>query len=158
MRTGINGLVTGAVVSALLGAPSASAEVMDRITVERLDGGATIRVHLTGAVHYVRHYPAEAGQIVVVELEALEPEAFAGQPGIEEVRRNPKGAPAPRFSVRATVGQACSPAVNPVCLTFRFERPVRYRVRLGEDRRSVLLDLPPGDGGTRPSGTGGDKP
>jgi len=147
-----------ALSGAVLAAPNASAEVLDRITVERHDGGTTIRVRLTGAVHYIRHYPAEAGQIVVVDLDALEPEAFAGEAGIDDVKRAPKGAPPPSFSVRATVGQACSPTANPVCLTIRFERRVRYRVHLGEDRRSVVLELPVGDGETRSSGTGGDKP
>jgi len=145
-----------AVSGALLVAPCAAAEVLDRITVGQYDGGTTIDVRLTGAVHYIRHYPAEAGQIVVVELEALEPEAFAGEPGIDDVKRAPKDAPPPHFTVRATVGQACSHAANPVCLTIRFERPVRYRVRLGEDRRSVVLELPSGDAG--PSGPGGGRP
>ena len=42
------------------------------------------------------------------------------------------------------------PAPNPICIVVRFERAVRYGIRLGEDRRSLLLDFPPkseGEGG-----------
>jgi len=153
---GLARTLLAAISCALLAVPCASAEVLDRITVARHEGGTTIDVRLTGAVHYIRHYPAEAGQIVVVELEALEPEAFDGEAGIDDVKRAPKDAPPPHFTVRATVGQACSQTANPVCLTIRFDRPVRYEVRLGKDRRSVVLELPSGDAG--PSEPGGGRP
>lgn len=132
------------VLGLLLGAQQASAEVLDDIVVEQSDATATIRLRLIGPVHYVRHAPAGPGEILVVYLEALAPETFAGRLGPDEVKRSPKGAPVPPFTVRVTFGPECSPAANPVCLTIRFERPVRYRVRLGEDRRSVLLELPRG--------------
>ena len=143
---------------ASLFAPAVLAEAIDDITIERHDAGATIRLRLTGPVHYLRHAPAERGELVVVYLEALMPEAFGEISPIEEVKRAPKDALVPPFTVRVTVGRACSTAANPVCIAIRFERPVRYRIRLGEDRRTVVLDLPlESDTDQRPANAG-EKP
>jgi hypothetical protein len=155
MRTAANRMAAGVLAGALLGAPPAFADVLDDVSVARQDATATIRLRLTGPVHYVRHAPAERGEILVVELEALAPEFFAGWLGPDEVKRSAKGVPTPPFSVRVTLGPECSPAPNPVCLTIRFARPVSYRVRLGEDRRSVVLEVPLAADGERfaPPGT-----
>lgn len=138
-------------VVALLGPGPASAQLLDDVAVERHDAVATVRVKLTGPVHYVRHAPVEKGEILVVYLEALAPETVASWLGPDEVKRSPKGAPVPRFTVRTSVGAPCGPAANSVCLTIQFERPVRYRVRLGDDRRSIVLEVAPNGDGARPA-------
>jgi hypothetical protein len=121
----------------------ARAEVIDEIAVVHRDSIASIELRLTGPVRYLRHYPAELGEAVVVILEAPTPETFDVTSPLDEVKRGPKNSGAPRFTVRVSLKRACSPAPNPVCLTLAFERPVRYRVRLGEDRRVVVVDLLP---------------
>jgi hypothetical protein len=153
----LHGLLAVPLLAFALHAQVAIAEVLDDVAVERHDDTATIRLRLTGPVHYVRHAPAEAGEIVVVYLEALAPESFVVSV-VDEVKRSPKGAPVPQFTVRARVGQACSPAANPVCLTIQFRHPVRYRVRLGEDRRSVVLELPLADDRHVPAAPAGGSP
>ena len=127
----------------LIYAAPAAAEVIDAITLEPREGHTWIGLHLTGPVRYLRHVPVERGEIVVVMLEALAPEAFDPRPQVEEVRRGPASKLAPRFTARVSFDPACSPSARPLCITLRFERPVRYRVRLGPDRRSVLVELLP---------------
>lgn len=130
------------VVGASVCAPAARGEVIDRIGVESHDDTATVRLRLTGPVHYVRHFPEEQGELVNVYLEAFSPEEFGELTMIEEAKQSPRDPRIPPFQVRVTVGRACSTAAYPVCVMFRFERPVRYRIRLGDDRRSILLELP----------------
>lgn len=130
---------------ALAGALPASADVIDDISIEPAEAAATIRLRLTGPVRYLRHYPLERGEVVVVVLEALTPEAFGAMPPIEEVKRAPGHPRVPPFTARVSMDPACSPAANPLCITLRFERRVRYRISLGEDRRSLRVDLLPQD-------------
>jgi hypothetical protein len=128
-------------VAASLHAPSAFAEVIDDITIERHESGTRIRLHLTGPVGYIRDYVSADGKTVNVYLQTLAPENFSGAPPSDEVRRSPQSSPAPRFTVRVSLDPRCDAAPNPVCVEIRFERAVRSRIRLGEDRRSLLLDL-----------------
>lgn len=131
-----------AAVALLLAAPGAWAapDIIDRIDV---DAAPAIRLQLTAPVHYVRHYPAERGDAVVVVLETRSPGAFGELPIPDEVKRSRGKGSVPSFTVRASVGAACSPTVGAVCLTVRFERTVRYRVGQGEDARSLRIELLP---------------
>ena len=128
-------------LAGLFAARPVGADVIDEIAVVRHDSIASIELRLTGPVRYLRHYPAERGEAVVVILEAPTPETFDETSPIDEVKRSPKNAGVPRFTVRVSLNRACSPAPNPVCLTLGFERAVRYRVHLGKDRRVVVVDL-----------------
>jgi hypothetical protein len=130
-------------LAGLIYAAPAAAEVIDAITLEPRDGSIRIGLHLTGPVRYLRHAPIERGEMVVVLLEALQPEAFDPRPQVEEVKRGPPSKLVPRFTARVSFDPACSPSARPLCITLRFEQPVRYRVRLGPDRRSVLVELLP---------------
>jgi hypothetical protein len=58
------------------------------------------------------------------------------------VRRFKGDASVPGFTTRISLDPTCEPVPSPVCVLIQFERPVRSRVRLGEDRRSLLLDFP----------------
>ena len=133
-----------ALVFAVLTCPApAAAEVIDAITLEPREGHIRIGLHLTGPVRYLRHAPAERGEMVVVLLEALAPEAFDPRPQVEEVKRGPASNLVPPFTARVSFDLACSPSARPLCIMLRFDQPVRYRVRLGPDRRSVLVELLP---------------
>ena len=129
-------------IAASLHAPPARAAVIDDIAIERHESGTRVRLRLTGPVHYIRDYASADGEIVNVYLQALAPENFAGGPVFDEVKHSPRNALVPRFAVRVSLDPRCDPAPNAVCVVIRFERAVRYRIRLGEDRRSLLLDLP----------------
>jgi hypothetical protein len=140
-----------AVVIGALWAMPALAVIIDEIGVERVDAGARVRVRLTGPVHYIRDYASSNGELVNVQLEALAPLAPGGAPFPDEVKRFPGDGSIPPFTVRISLDPRCEPVPNPVCILIQYERPVRSRVRLGEDRRSLLLDFPTtNDEKTRP--------
>jgi hypothetical protein len=138
---GARGLRATLLVAALLGAPSAVAAVIDEIAVERGDTAPRVRVRLTGPVHYIRDYASSNGELVNVQLQALAPLAPGEAPFPDEVKRFPGDGSIPPFTVRISLDPRCEPVPNPVCVLIQYERPVRSRVRLGEDRRSLLLDF-----------------
>lgn len=143
MRSILRTLLAVLPVAASLNAPPSLAEVIDDIVIERHESGTRIRLHLTGPVSYIRDYASADGKTVSVYLQALAPENFSGASPSDEVRQSPRTSPGPRFTVRVTLDPRCDAAPNPVCIEILLERAVRSRVRLGEDFRSLLLDLAP---------------
>jgi hypothetical protein len=127
--------------AASLHAPAAPAAVIDDIAFEQQDAASRVRLRLTSPVHLLRFYSSEQGKIVHVQLQAFAPENFGAGPFPDEVKRSPENLLVPRFTVRVSLDPRCDPAPNPVCMIIQFERATRARVRLGEDRRSLLLDL-----------------
>jgi hypothetical protein len=144
-----------AVPLALCLAPQALAEVIDEIAVERLESAARVRLRFTGPVHYLRQATSADGVVANVYLQALEPQAFGPPTNIDEVKASPKFAGVPPFRVRVRLDPRCDPAPNPVCLMIQFERPARYTIRLGEDRRSLLLNFASDAGGLSPNAAKG---
>lgn len=128
-------------VAASLHAPPALAELIDDIVIEPLEAGTRVRLRLTGAVRYIRDYASADGKTVNVYLQILAPENLLSGPPPDEVKQSPRSSPTPRFTVRISLDPRCDAAPNPVCMVIQFERAVRSRSRLGEDRRSLLLDL-----------------
>jgi hypothetical protein len=144
----LRALLAAIPIAASLHAPLARAEVIDDIAIERHESGARVRLRLTGPVHYIRDYVSPDGETVNVTLQALAPETFARGAFFDEVRLSPQDPAVPRFAVRVSLDPRCDPAPNPVCVLIRFERPVRCRIQLGEDRRSLLLAVAStGEGG-----------
>jgi hypothetical protein len=135
--------------AASLHSPPALAAVIDDIAIERSDPAPRVRLRLTSPVHFLRYYSSEQGRIVYVQLQALAPENFGTPPFPDEVKRSPNSALFPRFTVRVSLDPRCDPSPHAVCMTFQFERAIRARARLGEDRRSLLLDVESeGEGGS----------
>jgi hypothetical protein len=130
-----------AVLLVAMRAGPALAAVIDEISIERRDA-PRVTLRLTGPVHYIRDYASENGELVNVQLQALAPLAPGGNVFPDEVKAFKGEAAVPPFTVRVSLDPKCEPVPNPICLLIQFERPVRSRVRLGEDRRSLLLDFP----------------
>ena len=145
-------------IAAALHPPPVLAEVIDDIAIERYGPEARVRLHLTGPVHYVRDYPSASGDSANVYLQALAPENFGDRSAPDEVKHSPGNALAPGFTVRVSLDPRCDPAPQPVCIVVRFERATRYRIRLGEDRRSLVLVLPLASDGERGPPAAGEKP
>lgn len=144
MKSAARRLLAALLAGALLGAPGAFAEVVDDIAIDQRDTATQIRLRLTVPVRYVRHAPAERGQLVVVVLEALAAERVGPIPPVEEVKRARGTGRVPPFTARVTMDPTCNPATaRPLCLVLRFEQPVRYRIGLGPDRRSIVVDVLP---------------
>jgi len=138
----VHGVLAALLVVALLQATPAAGEIIDEIAIERHDSMARARLRLTTPVHYIRDYISKEGKIVIVYLQALAPQAIGDRPVPDEVKRSPRNALVPRFTVRVNRDPRCEPAPNPVCMVIQFDRSVRCQIRLGEDRRSLLLDFP----------------
>jgi hypothetical protein len=128
-------------VAVSLHAPPVLAEMIDDITIEPLESGTRVNLRLTGPVGYIRDYASADGKTVNVHLQTLAPENFSGAPPADEVQQSPRNSPAPRFTVRVSLDPRCDTAPHPVCVVIQFERAVRSRIRLGGDRRSLLIDL-----------------
>lgn len=129
------------VLAALLQAAPVAAAVIDEIAVERQGATSRVRLRLTGPVHYIRDYASANGEIVNVQLQALA--SLAPGEGVfpDEVKLFKGDAGVPSFTARVSLDPKCEPVPSPVCILIQFERPVRCRVRLGEDRRTLLLDF-----------------
>jgi hypothetical protein len=126
----------------LLQSAPALAAVIDEIAVERHGSTPRVRLRLTGPVHYIRDYASRNGELVNVQLQALAPLAPGEGVFPDEVKQSRGDALIPPFTVRVSLDPRCEPVPSPVCILIQFERPVRCRVRLGDDRRSLLLDFP----------------
>lgn len=131
-------------------APQALAEVIDEIALEQADSAPRVRLRFTGPVHYLRQAVSADGGVANVYLQGLDPQAFGVPSPIDEVKHSPGSAAVPPLTVRVRLGPQCDPAPNPVCIFIRFERAARYTVRLGEDRRSLLIDFAPEAGAPSP--------
>lgn len=108
-----------------------------------------MRLHFTAPIRYIKHFPAERGELLKIYLQV-----FQMDPAEERTAREYKHAhtvsPVPPFRVLYTTARNCYAVPDPLCLDIQFSEPVTYRIRQGEDGRSIVLTLL--------SGTNVDKP
>jgi len=135
-------------------AAQAGAQLLDDIDVRSERGVAEMRLQFTAPVRYIKHFPAERGEIVKIYLQV-----FQMDPSEERREHEYKHAhtisPVPPFRVLYTTARNCFAVPDPLCLDIQFSEPVTYRIRQGEDGRSIILTLLPGAPDTknkRPSG------
>jgi hypothetical protein len=131
----------GLLVAASLYAVPALAQVIGNIGISQHDSTASVRLELNGPVHLIRYYSSKDGEVGIY-LQALAPGTFGGASVPDEVRESPASPLVPHFTARVSLDPRCEVAANPVCIVIRFERPVRCKVRIGEDLRSLVLELP----------------
>ena len=129
------GLATCALFAAV-----ADAQLLDDIEVRSDQGVAEIRLHFTAPVRYIKHFPAERGELVklylqVLSLDGTEERAF------QEYKHTPSIPLVPPFTVMYSTVRTCLAVRDPLCLDIQFSKPVRFRVRQGEDGRSILLHV-----------------
>jgi hypothetical protein len=143
-------LATGAAMLA----PAATAQVLDDIEIASEGDFALVRLKFTVPIRYIRHFPPERGEILNVFLQALTMDGFE-EPGSEEHKRSPKSALVPSFTIAYTTSASCDMTRNPICMVIQFSRPVTYKIRTGEDNRSLLLYIPLAPAENRPPVSGG---
>lgn len=143
--------------STLISAPAA-ARLIDDVEVGAADETVRITVRFTIPVRYLRHFPPKKGEILNVYLQPVSGEDLRetlGHPPLNEVRRAPRNSLLPCFTV--TVVPPPDPRAAPLQLVIQFSWPESYTVRLGEDSRSLYVNLPAQAAG-RPAGGCNGKP
>jgi len=119
---------------AALFAPSLlRAELLDEISVTRVDGMAVIEVRFTLRVQYLRHFPKEEGDTLRVNVSLVPTDGII--PLAErEIRRSPQNDLLPAFTVTY-------PDPSGAVLIV-FEKPVKFRVGPGSDTRAIRIRVP----------------
>ena len=115
---------------------------LDDIETRSDQGMAEVRLKFSAPVRYIKHFPADRGEIIKLYLQVLTLE------GVEErgpfvYQRTPSVPLIPPFTVMYSTVRSCLAERNPLCLDITFNKPVRFRIRQGEDGRSILLYVLP---------------
>jgi len=123
-------------------AGSASAQLLDNVEVRSDQGVAEIRLEFTAPVRYINHFPAERGELVKLYLQVLTLEG-AEEASQKEYKRIPSTPLVPPFTVVYSTVRSCFSVRDPLCLDIQFNKPVRFKVRQGDNGRSIQLFVLP---------------
>ncbi len=146
-------LVTGSIAQA-------QDVILDDVETSVEPEWAQIRIHFTLPVNYVRHFPQERGQLLQIffTIAGLDSQNVSLQ---EEVRNISATPVMPATIITYKPPLSLNLQRDPSSLSVRFDRPVNYDVRPGEDHRSLVIYLPivPAETKeTKPAGATPDKP
>ena len=146
-------LRTLGLAACILFATLADAQLLDDIEVRSDQGVAEIRLHFSAPVRYIKHFPAERGELIKLYLQVLSLDGTEER-DFQEYKRTPSIPHVPPFTVMYSTVRTCLAVHDPLCLDIQFSKPVRFHIRQGEDGRSVLLHvLADTDSRTPPSTT-----
>lgn len=126
-----------------LWAAQVGAQLLDDIDVRSERGVAEMRLQFTAPVRYIKHFPAERGEIVKIYLQVFQMDP-SEERRAHEYKHAHTVSPVPPFRVLYSTARSCFAVPDPLCLDIQFSEPVTYRVRQGEDGRSIILTLLPG--------------
>ena len=150
-------LACAAVLAAGLAALAAplrlAAQVFESIDVGVEQGVARVRIEFATRVQYLRHAPRDHGTLLNLYLTApggLDPALQVGR----EVLTAPPTPGLPAVTVSFDRAQACDPRGGTLCVAVRFDAPVSWSVRAGDDQRSIELYIPL----AAPQGAGPESP
>ena len=133
-RNRLLGKLFMAAAACLIAPSAASAQVLDEIELNREDGNAIVNIRLNIPVHYLRHFPADKGDIVEIYFQVLSTAGSRSQL-FDETLKSPPTQLVPPFIVTV-------PGQGDQRLVVQFKRPVDYKVQVGEDNRSLILIIP----------------
>jgi hypothetical protein len=119
-----------------------SAQLLDDIDVRTDQGVAEIRLRFTAPVRYIKHFPAERGELIKLYLQVLSLEVREER-DTQEYKRTPSIPLVPPFTVVYSTARSCFAVRDPLCLDIQFNKPVRFNIRQGADGRSILLFVLP---------------
>ena len=116
-----------------------------------------IRIHFTLPVNYVRHFPQERGQLLQIffTVAGIDSQNVSLR---EEIRNVPATPVMPATTITYDPPLSLNLQRDPSSISVRFNRPVNYDVRPGEDHRSIVIYLPIVPTDTKPADTAKDKP
>ena len=130
------------VISGLALISTVRADVREDIETRTDQGVSEIRLVFSVPVRYLKHFPAESGELLKVYLQTVGLEMATGE-GLRGYKRSQAMPLVPSYSVTYTTARNCFATHDPLCLDIQFSQPVRYRVRPGEDGRSLLIHILP---------------
>ena len=127
--------------SALL-AGSVQADVLEDMETRTEHGMGEIRLVFSVPVRYLKHFPADRGELLRVYLQTVGLDDPRGDE-LRGTKRSPAMALVPSYSVTYSTARNCYAAREPLCLDVQFSRPVNYRLRPGKDGHSLLIHILP---------------
>lgn len=129
-------------VTGLLLSAGARADVLEDMETRTDQGVGEIRLLFSVPVRYLKHFPAQHGELLKVYLQTVGLEAPTGEE-LRGYKHSPAMPLVPSYSVTYTTARNCYAAREPLCLDIQFSQPVHYRLRPGEDGRSLLIHILP---------------
>jgi|GEM_PF-1412678 len=118
---------------------------------------ARISIHFTLPVNYVRHFPQEHGQLLQIffTVAGIDSQNVS----LREEIRNVSATPVmPATTITYEPPLSLNLQRDPSSISVRFDRPVNYDVRPGEDHRSMVIYLPIVPKDAKPADMTKDKP
>lgn len=131
--------------------------ILDDVETATETEWAQIRIHFTLPVNYVRHFPQERGQLLQIyfTVAGLDSQNVS----LREEIRNISATPVmPATTITYEPPLSLNLQRDPSSLSVRFDHPVNYDVRPGEDHRSLVIYLPIVPAETRPADKAPGKP
>ena len=132
-----------AVMSGFCYAPTLFAQnpLLDDVTT-RIEGStAEVRIQFTMPVQYLYHFPVEHGDLVLIFFRVVT--VNGDDISLREVvRRIRATANLPGFTVTYVHPPSHDFVFDPLSVLIEFDRPVRYSVSAGKDKRSLYLTIP----------------
>lgn len=127
-----------ALTAILVAAPTARAQIIDRLEVNARGEHAEIAIRFGTTVQYLRHAPPGKGRLLVIELQVTGPQdSEIGGRLVSETRVSPRTDLVPAFEATYVAARKA--------LTVEFKRDVAWRVTGAGDGRAIfiLVPLPP---------------
>jgi len=126
--------------------------ILDDVDTSVESDWAQIRIRFTMPVNYVRHFPQERGQLLQIffTIASLDTQNVSLR---EEIRNVPTTPVIPGTTITFEPPLSNNFQRDPSSLLIRFDRPVSYDVRPGDDHRSLVIYLPIVPAETKPTGT-----
>jgi hypothetical protein len=131
--------------------------ILDDVDTSVESEWARISIHFTLPVNYVRHFPQERGQLLQIffTIAGMDSQNIS----LREEIRNVSATPVmPATTITYDPPLSLNLQRDPSSISVRFDRPVNYDVRPGEDHRSIVIYLPIVPRDTKPANTVKDKP
>src|SRR3989344_2168424 len=131
--------------------------ILDDVETATETEWAQIRIHFTLPVTYVRHFMQERGKLLQIffTVAGIDSQNVS----LREEIRNVSASPVmPATTITYEPPLSLNLQRDPSSISVRFERPVNYDVRPGEDHRSIVIYLPIVATDTKPADTAKDKP
>jgi len=120
----------------------AAAEVLNDIEVSTDQGVVEYRLQFSVPIQYIKHFPQDQGELIKLYLQALRLDD-ADRVDRMVYKRTPILADSPPFNLIYSTTRGCFAVLDPICLDIQFNQPVRFKIRQGEDGRSIILIVLP---------------